>query len=538
MTASEGHACPLCKQIGDAQQQLEYGWAPPEVKRRLAAVHADLHAEDGVCPACVQQALLEVLLKTPDDKLHETIQAAWPLDIEAALGALPIPIRMHADPNFTGKGVTLAMIDSGFFPHPDLTRPKNRIKAWANASKNPVEELHFLNDSRPEWPMWHDLRGDQWHGLMTACSAAGNGFLSHGLYRGLACESELVLIRTADDQGRITDDSILRAVHWVRDHAEEMEIRVVNISVTGDTAGAGGPIDRAIEELSERNITTVAAAGNSGERRLFPPATAARALTVGGLDDRNALRRQDAEVWHSNFGETEAGFTKPEVVAPSIWVVAPLLPDTDEAKRAQELFERRRAGDEAVEHEIAERKLVRPEYKLTEGTSFAAPIVASVVCCMLQANPHLSPDDIHKLVISSAFPVPGATIEQQGAGAVDAGTSVAFALRATKGALAGYANSPFPHAGGVRFLLFRSGASRVEVRGSWNDWSETGLEAAQLEPGVWIADLQGLPPGRYAYKFLIDGTKWIDDPSNSRKAPDGAGRFNTVLIVPGAEAAA
>lgn len=524
--------------MADARQQLEYGWAPPEVKRRLAANHPNWQEDDAACPACVQQALLEMLLKTPDDKLHETIQAAWPLDAEAAFGALPIPIRMHSDPNFTGNGVTLAMIDSGFFPHPDLCSPKNRIKAWANAAKEPVEHLRFGKDVTPEWPMWHDLRGDQWHGLMTTCSAAGNGWLSHGLYRGLACESELVLVRTADADGRITDATILRALSWVRDVADELQIRVVNISVTGDVAEIGGPIDRAIEELAEKNITVVAAAGNSGERRLLPPATAKRALTVGGLDDRNTLRRHDAEVWHSNFGETEGGFTKPEVVAPSVWVVAPLLPDTDEANRAKELFERRRAGDESVEQEIGERKLVRPEYKLTEGTSFASPIVASVVCCMLQANPTLNPADIHKLVISSAFPVPGASVEQQGAGAVDAGSAVALALRANKGSLQGQANSPFPHAGGVRFLLFRSGASRVEVRGSWNDWAEPGLAASQLEPGIWIADLQGLPPGRYTYKFLIDGSKWMDDPSNSRKAPDEAGRFNSVLIVPGLEVAA
>lgn len=257
------------------------------------------------------------------------------------------------------------------------------------------------------------------------------------------------------------------------------------------------------------------------------------ALTVGGLDDRNTVTRTESELWHSNYGETAGGFSKTEVVAPSVWVVAPLLPGTDEAERALELFERRRADDESVEAEISERKLVRPEYKLTEGTSFAAPIVSSVICCMLEANPHLRPIDIHKLVINAAYPVPGASLEQQGAGAVDAGTAVALALRAGNGKLRGYANSPFAHAGGVRFVLHRAKARQVEVRGSWNDWAEPGVPANQIESGIWIADVQGLPPGRYAYKFLIDGTRWSDDPSNPRKSPDGQGRFNSVLIVPG-----
>jgi len=134
--------------------------------------------------------------------------------------------------------------------------------------------------------------------------------------------------------------------------------------------------------------------------------------------------------------------------------------------------------------------------------------------------------------------VPGATLEQQGAGAVDAGTAVALALRATEGPLHGFANSPFPHAAGVRFVLYRADAESVHVRGNWDNWAEPGIAANQIEAGVWIADLQGLPPGRYVYKFVIDGTRWMDDPSNSRKSPDGQSRFNSVLIVPGDEAKA
>ena len=42
---------------------------------------------------------------------------------------------------------------------------------------------------------WDGARDWQWHGTMTSTVAAGNGFLSHGLYSGLAHAAELVLIQ-------------------------------------------------------------------------------------------------------------------------------------------------------------------------------------------------------------------------------------------------------------------------------------------------------------------------------------------------------
>ena len=538
METRELQPCPLCSKLEEVQFQRHAAWASPDVIGRLAERKPGWIKTEGACPACVQQALLEVLLRGDAQDVHESIQSAWPLDAESAFGALPTPLRMHADPQYTGRGVTLAMVDSGFYPHPDLCLPVNRIRAWANASADAVAECRFKRDDQPAWPEWDGAHVYQWHGMMTSCAAAGNGWLSRGLYRGLACDSDVVLVQTADAEGRITDDSIVRALRWIGAHAGEFGIRVVNLSVCGDQPVMDGPIDGAIQELSAAQVTVVAAAGNGGQRMLVPPATSEHALTVGGLDDHNTIPREDSEVWHSNFGEPRAGVQKPEVVAPSVWVVAPLLPGTETARQAIELFERRQNGDESVEGEIAGEKLVRPEYKLTEGTSFASPIVASVICCMLEANPDLSVAEVRRLVIASAVPVPGASAERQGAGAVDAGMAVALAARAGSGVLQGYANSPSVSDGVVRFLMLRPGAQAVEVRGSWNDWAAPGIAGEQIQNGVWVADLRGLPPGRYEYKFLVDGVEWRDDPGNPRKAPDGQGRFNSVLLVPAVEKAA
>src|ERR671924_133562 len=90
----ELRACPLCGVATSAAALAEAAWASPEVEARLIRAHPRWRRSDGACPACVQQALLETLLEKGEAALHERIQSVWPLDAEAAFGALPTPLRM------------------------------------------------------------------------------------------------------------------------------------------------------------------------------------------------------------------------------------------------------------------------------------------------------------------------------------------------------------------------------------------------------------------------------------------------------------
>src|SRR5262245_60778865 len=87
---------------------------------------------------------------------------------------LSIPERLDASPRFTGRGVVICLVDSGFYPHPDLMRPRRRIKAYADATRDEAVADDFFTP-----------RAASWHGTMTACTAAGNGYVSGGRYRGL-----------------------------------------------------------------------------------------------------------------------------------------------------------------------------------------------------------------------------------------------------------------------------------------------------------------------------------------------------------------
>jgi serine protease AprX len=524
-------SCPLCNTSTPANILAEAAASlptqSPEVVERLTSKNPNWKRADGACPACVQQALLETLLSGGDEALHESIQSVWPLDAEAAFKALPTPLRLHADPRFTGQGVTLALVDAAFYPHPDLVQPANRIRAWADASCGPVHVRQFEANETPTWPGWDLGHPAQWHGLMTSTVAAGNGWLSHGLYRGLASEANLVLIQVRERDGAITNRGIARALNWLRQNAAGLGVKIVSLSVGGDPEWPNA-VDEAIAALVGDGLTVLAAAGNDGQRRLVPPASAPEALTIGGLDDGNTFDHDAQMIWHSNYGAAAGGFPKPELVAPSMWVVAPILPDSGLATEARYLFSRRAVGDEGIESRLSELKLITPHYQHVDGTSFAAPIVASAIACMLEANPGLTPRLIRETLIAAAQSVPGASRERQGAGALEAGRATALALREQHSKLTPY--SPSVTASGIKFTLHDHNARQVQVFGSWNEW-RSPLAASELESGVWQAERPPLAVGRYSYKFLLDNERWLPDPINPRKAHDGYGGLNSVLIV-------
>ncbi|HSG26878.1 MAG TPA: isoamylase early set domain-containing protein, partial [Candidatus Krumholzibacterium sp.] len=84
---------------------------------------------------------------------------------------------------------------------------------------------------------------------------------------------------------------------------------------------------------------------------------------------------------------------------------------------------------------------------------------------------------------------------------------------------------------GVRFSLFSTRVEKVCIAGDFNNWSVTADPLYDREgTGLWSIVLP-LPPGRYEYKFILDGEKWIADPGNEEEADDGFGSVNSVIVV-------
>jgi hypothetical protein len=83
--------------------------------------------------------------------------------------------------------------------------------------------------------------------------------------------------------------------------------------------------------------------------------------------------------------------------------------------------------------------------------------------------------------------------------------------------------------GNVIFQLLRyPDANIVAVAGSFNNWNQSQTLFAK-EGDRWVCRIK-LEPGKYLYKFIVDGD-WITDPDNPNTEDDGNGNTNSVLVV-------
>jgi len=461
-------------------------------------------------------------------------------------GVIPTPVRLNANPEYTGKGVTIAFLDSGFHPHPDLVTPVNRVVAYEDL----VQPRGSLS-TEPVEP-W------QWHGTQTSVAAAGNGQLSNGVYRGLAHEAQLVLVKVSE-HGRITEENIAAGIRWVIANRERYNIRVLNISLGGDedVPCSRSIVDQAAEEAISRGIAVIAAAGNSGAegRHSIPPANSPSVITVGGYTDHNRLNGNELDLYHSNFGITADGTVKPEIVAPAMWVAAPILPGTKDYERAEALSRLAAAADYELPHlarelKVAElpdvdatgirayveaalqqEKIVAAHYQHVDGTSFAAPIVASVVAQMIQANPALTPGAIKNILVSTADRIATQPLIRQGYGVVNARRAVELAKTEHHALNVVGCKPPRVENGRLVFVFHDDSAQNISVAGDFNGWSHVATPLKRDKSGLWLTEISIPRNGRLEYKFIVNGQRWIEDPSNGMKAPDNYGGLNSVLVI-------
>jgi serine protease AprX len=145
------------------------------------------------------------------------------------------------------------------------------------------------------------------------------------------------------------------------------------------------------------------------------------------------------------------------VIAPGIWVPAPILPHTQTAGEAELFAKLDNAPDDQLRAIIAEHagtdqdldeardlpihllrqlitiklregNVITQHYKYVDGTSFASPIVASIVACMLEANPQLTPQQVKRILIETAERLPAIEVDRQGWGVVAPRRAVEYAL--------------------------------------------------------------------------------------------------------------
>ncbi len=497
--------CPLCRQPTDERLLEKARDLAPFLVSELGQAHPGWDVADGLCPACALEAMqrhaaARSLEPVPDCPF------SFPCYHPQERSLRSLPQRLPEHWGFDGRGVTVAFLDSGYFPHPDLLDASQDLPQidWPHLSpyrlRRTLEQLPLrirqyvnlfegkerLGLDAPS--LWSDLPSN-WHGQMSSVIALGNGLLSQGRYRGFAPGAEALLIKIGRRDGRIPEAAILRGLNWLLRNRnwERHGVRVVNISVGGDQAMPWweNAVCLAVEELSRQGVLVVAAAGNGNRDELLPPAPCPSAITVGGVDDGNRPWRPDRReqvtrlaLYHHNWGEVHAYgqvHWKPELLALARWAPSPYLPVNAQFREAWALgqaWSALEAGDPARARAILAQwlpllklsprvlearplwlrralclkmnslKWVHPFYQHVDGTSVAAPQVAAVAAQMFQANPNLTHQDVKFILTQTALPLGHLPVRRVGAGLLRPARAVAAALRARHGVLAG-----FPHSG-------------------------------------------------------------------------------------------
>ncbi len=540
--------CPLC---GDAVSKLLFRFHTENEKlvlEKIKTQNPEWAVEDGLCSRCVDYYQTEIVMQ---QRLLPEVGPYFPVKSPDDFIILPTPLRLDADTRYTGKGVTICFIDSGFYLHDDLIKTRNRVKKVVDIT-NPSANEDFLMQPHPS----------AWHGTMTSVVCAGDGYSSNGLYKGIACDAELVLLKVQNNEGRITTENICKALQWVLQHHEQYDIRIVNMSLGDDepTSYHQSEVDRLAEQLIEAGIIIVAAVGNDEHAAIKPPANAVHVISVGGIDDNNFLS-EELQPYHSSFGITVDGLYKPELVANAIWIAAPVLPGTDEKAEAEFLNDAFTMNDEQLmgnstvvqnylhekfgnppgndvtfirqllSEKIQQTKFFSKDYMHVDGTSFAAPIVCSVIAQLLQVNPLLTPAMVRKILYSTAKRLPHMPIEKQGFGYIRARHALLQVIK--KEVIMKPVESPLLHKKkkSIEFFITNDCAKQISLAGSFNHWAQDVLLLEPGKNGTWKIEIPMLPKGTYKYKFFIDDKMWVEDIDNPVREPDGFNGWNSVLKV-------
>jgi serine protease AprX len=288
----------------------------------------------------------------------------------------------------TGKGVGVALIDTGVAPVPGL--PVSQIVNGPDLSfESQAANLRYL-----------DTYG---HGTHMAGIIVGNDTATGT--KGLAPDARLTSIKVGTASGAVDVSQVIAAVDWVVKHRADdpaNPIKVINLSY-----GSGGTpyewndsLGFAVEKAWQSGIVVVAAAGNDGNAagRLANPASDEWILSVGAAVTNGTVTAADDSL--ATFTNLPKGGKQINVLAPGVSV----LSLRDNGSSIDTANPSARVGE----------TLFRGS-----GTSQAAAMVSGSAALLLQQRPSLTPDQVKRLLMSTATKITNGDPYAAGAGQID-----------------------------------------------------------------------------------------------------------------------
>jgi serine protease len=364
-----------------------------------AKVAAEVAARDPAVEYAEPDRMMHPLL-TPNDSMYSQ---QW--DYFEATGGMNMPAAWDKS---TGAGIRVAVIDTGYRPHADLSG--QILAGYDFISDTAVSNDGNGRDSDAsdpgDWTAANECGSGQpasnssWHGTHVAGTIAALTNNGTGV-AGIAYGAKIVPVRVLGKCGGYTSD-IADGIIWASGGTVSgvpniaARAQVINMSL-----GGGGACDtttqNAINGARSRGTVVVVAAGNESQNASnSSPANCSGVITVA------ATNRSGGRASYSNYG------TIVDVAAPGGDSGAAILSTLNAGTKGP--------GADS--------------YASYMGTSMATPHVAGVVALMLAKNPALTPDDVEARLKSSARAFP-ASCSGCGAGIVNASAAVDAAVGGT-----------------------------------------------------------------------------------------------------------
>jgi serine protease AprX len=281
---------------------------------------------------------------------------------------------------YTGKGVDVALIDSGVSPVEGLDAPGKVIYGPDLSLESQAPNLTNL-----------DTFG---HGTFMAGLIAGRD----AAYRGMAPDARIVSIKVATADGGTDVSQVIAAIDWVVQHRNDngMNIRVLNLSYGTNSSQWYGvdPLAFAVEQAWDAGIVVVAAAGNSGYQgkgsspALANPAFDKRIIAVGASDSMGTAAMADDTVPDFSAAARTGSARAPDFVAPGAHLQGLRVPNS------------------YIDAHVADAAILDARFMRGSGTSESTAIAAGAVALILDKFPNATPDQVKRLLKSGAYDMP------------------------------------------------------------------------------------------------------------------------------------
>lgn len=266
----------------------------------------------------------------------------------------------------TGKNICIGIVDSGIYPHADLLNPRNKIKGFVDL----INELKYPYD-------------DNGHGTFMSGVICGSGYLSKGVYKGIAEDSSIYCVKAFNSLGKGLVSDVLFSIQTLIEKSNDYNIKVLCLpfELTVNSNFLTLLFSKIFDVAVKNNLAVVVPAGHNGnsEGSISGIATLDNCITVGGIDTTNNSVKPYKYSSSGPFGKLE----KPDLAAAAVDICS-TNSNTNYISEKNGL-------------KIYPRALDDP-YTCYSGTSCAAAYISGVCALLYENNPTLTFRDLVSLL--------------------------------------------------------------------------------------------------------------------------------------------